>query len=368
MGFYRDPKRKDWIYKFQYLGKNYGGRGFTTKKEAMAAREDRKKELKDQRPEVTGMAFSEACDIYLDFAERRFVVGVYKYKKYVYKKFYHFLGGDLPLKNITTEMVSKYLATRHSNNNYNVHRRELSAFFTYCKDVLEKITRNPCSKIEKLPHTVEEKQIPKETDVIKLILVADPQTDEKDLLIVLLHTLARIDEALRLTWTDINFEKKTLTKWTRKTKNGSYKKIVVSINEELHDTIWRMWQNRKQDKWLFYNEGTENRYMHRPKFMKGLCARAKIVPHFGFHTLRHLMASLMADNPKTSTKTIQKVLGHSAYKTTEIYLHELDGAVEKAMDNLSGRFIVKEDEKHRKNEKATPRGDTKKQKRLSRNP
>ena len=35
-------------------------------------------------------------------------------------------------------MVSKYLATRHSNNNYNVHRRELSAFFTYCKDVLEK--------------------------------------------------------------------------------------------------------------------------------------------------------------------------------------------------------------------------------------
>ena len=134
MGFYKDPKRKDWIYKFQYLGKNYGGRGFTTKKAAMAAREDRKRELKDQRPEVTGMAFSEACDIYLDFAERRFVVGVYKHKKYVYKCFYHFLGGDIPLENITTEIVSKYLATRHSNNNYNVHRKELSAFFTSAKE------------------------------------------------------------------------------------------------------------------------------------------------------------------------------------------------------------------------------------------
>jgi len=88
--------------------------------------------------------------------------------------------------------------------------------------------------------------------------------------------------------------------------------------------------------------------------MRGLCKKAGIVPHFGFHTLRHLMASLMAGKPKTSTKTIQKILGHSAYKTTEIYLHELDGAVENAMDALSGKFVIKEDKKHRKNEKATP--------------
>jgi len=66
-----------------------------------------------------------------------------------------------------------------------------------------------------------------------------------------------------------------------------------------------MWQNRSQDTWLFYNQNAQNRYMYRPKLMKGLCKRAGIKPHFGFHTLRHLMASLMADNPKTSTKTIQ---------------------------------------------------------------
>jgi integrase len=341
MGFCKDPKRKDWIYRFQYQGKNYGSRGFKTKKEALAAREVRKKELKDQLPEVIGMAFSEACDTYLDFAKRRFVIGVYKHKKYVYKCFYHFLGGDIPLENITTETVSKYLATRHSNNNYNVHRKELSAFFTYAKDILESIQKNPCRKISLLPHTTKEKQIPKETDVIKLILAADPETDEKDLIIVLLHTLARIDEALRMKWEDINFEKKTLIKWTRKTKDGSYKKVMVSINKELNDTLWKMWKTRKQDKWLFYNERSQHRFMNRPKFMRGLCKRAGIKPHFGFHTLRHLMASLMADNPKTSTKTIQKVLGHSAYKTTEIYLHELDGAVEKAMDDLSGKFAVK---------------------------
>jgi integrase len=354
MGFYKDQKRKDWIYRFQYQGKNYGRRGFKTKKEAMAAREIQKKELKEQPPEVTGMAFSEACDMYLDFAQRKFVDGVYKYKMYVYKCFYQFMGGDCSIIDITPEMVSKYLATRHSNNNYNVHRRELSAFFKYCKNILEKIIRNPCKKIDKLPHTVAEKKIPQETDIIKLILVADPKTDEKELLIVLLHTLARIDEALRLSWQDINFEKKILTKWTRKTRDGSYKKIKVSINEELFNTLWIMWQNRKQEKWGFYNERAETRYMNRPKFMKGLCKRAGIIPHFGFHTLRHLMASLMSDNPKTSTKTIQKILGHSEMKTTEIYLHELDGAVENAMDALSGRFTPKEPAKVKKNEKATP--------------
>ncbi len=125
MGFYRDQKRKDWIYRFQYQGKNYGGRGFKTKKEAMAAREIRKKELQDQQPEVIGMAFSEACDNYLDFAKRRFTIGVFKHKKYVYKCFYQYIGGDITIEDITAEIVVKYLSTRHSNNNYNVQRKEL---------------------------------------------------------------------------------------------------------------------------------------------------------------------------------------------------------------------------------------------------
>ncbi|MDM8537918.1 tyrosine-type recombinase/integrase [Desulfobacterales bacterium HSG17] len=139
----------------------------------------------------------------------------------------------------------------------------------------------------------------------------------------------------------INFDKKTLIKWTRKTKDGSYKKVMVLINLELYDTLWAMWQKRKQEKWLFYNERANNRFMHRPKLMKRLCNRAGIKPYFGFHSLRHLMASLMADNPKISTKTIQKILGHETQKTTEIYLHELDGAVGDAMDSIAGKFIEK---------------------------
>ncbi len=53
------------------------------------------------------------------------------------------------------------------------------------------------------------------------------------------------------------------------------------------------------------------------------------------------MTPLLADNPKISTKTIQNILGHSEARTTEIYLHKLDGAIESAMDSISGRFAPK---------------------------
>lgn len=344
MGLWKDKNRKDWCYSFQYQKDVYAGRGFNTRRDAEAARAKRKKGLKN-KPTTTGMAYSEAVNKYLDHAERRFVPDVYKYKTYVYTTFFEFIGKkDCPIHEITTSLCKSYLDTRHSNNNFNVHRRELSALFSYANDILEVITRNPVAKIEKMPHTTKEKYIPKEEDVIKLIMASDPKTDERDLLMVLLHTLARIDEALRLTWSDINFEKKVLIKKTRKTRGGAWKPIEVKINDELYDVLWGMWEKRRQSAWVFYNECTQDRYLKRPKFMKGLCARAGIAPHFGFHTLRHLMSSLLNDNPKVSKKTIQKILGHASQRTTEIYLHELDGAVDSAMDSISGKFTQKEDD------------------------
>ena len=104
----------------------------------------------------------------------------------------------MPIDKISNAMVKAYLDTRHSNNNFNVHRRELSALFNYAIDILEAIDRNPIKKISKMPHTARKKHIPTEQNIIKLILAADPNTDEKDLLIVLLHTLARINKVLRL--------------------------------------------------------------------------------------------------------------------------------------------------------------------------
>ena len=339
MGLWKDKTRKHWCYSFQYQNETYAGRGFKTKREAVAAREKRRKEEKE-KPTQIGMAFSEVVNLYLDYSERRFTDEVYKYKAYVYKTFFKFLKKDFPLDEISTAIVEKYLETRHSNNNFNVHRRELSALFSYSVDTLEALDRNPINKISKMPHTVKEKYIPPEKDIIKILLVADPTTDEKDLLMVLIHTLARIDEALRLTWNDINFKNRVLIKRTRKTRDGAWKKIPVKINDEIYQVLWKRWEKREQDTWVFYNSQTKDRFHNRPKMMKGLCNRAGVSPAFGFHTLRHMMSSLLNDDPKISTKTIQGILGHASQRTTEIYLHQLDGANADAMDSLAGKFSI----------------------------
>jgi hypothetical protein len=107
MGLWKDKTRKHWCYSFQYQGQSYAARGFKTKRAAAAAREDRRREVKT--PAKIGMAFSEASNQYLDFADRRFAPETYKYKRYVYKTFFAFLGKDFFMHEITSSMISSYL-------------------------------------------------------------------------------------------------------------------------------------------------------------------------------------------------------------------------------------------------------------------
>jgi integrase len=189
-----------------------------------------------------------------------------------------------------------------------------------------------------MPHTAEEKYVPPETDVLKLIAAADPETDERDILLIILNTTARIDEVLRLKWHDINMEKKTITRWTRKRKSGSYESITCHMNNDLYSLMKRRWENRENEMWIFYNSKTSDRYQHRPKLMRGLCKRAQIEPAFGFHALRHFVATYLADTEKVSKKTIGGLLGHKALQTTEIYLHSISESEVQALESLSGKF------------------------------
>jgi integrase len=337
MGLWKDKKRRDWAYDFQCKGKRYGGRGFRTKAEARAAREKRRKEIKTIKPTQHGMDFKTVASIYLDYCELKFVPKTYKYKAYVYKKFLKEIG-NITITEITPHMIHTYLKTRHSNHNYNVHRKEIRALFNFAINHLEIINYNPVRKLEVMPHTPEKKHMPTEEEVLRLIVAADPET-ERPLIQVCLHTLGRIDEILRLTWEDVKFEKRTVTLYTRKRKDGAYEPDDLPMNDDLYQILWDLWQKRKQNQWVFFNEKTGTRYMKRPKLMRSLCKRAG-VSHFGFHDLRHFMASFLADRKKQSTKTISKLLRHKNTRTTEIYLHSIDDAAREAMRSVEGQFLA----------------------------
>lgn len=351
MALWKDKIRGDWNYSFQYQKTRYSTRGFKTKKEATEAQAAKKRELKKAPPLQAGTALSEAAGLYLDHSIKKHTYSTYKYKRCVLRRFLSFIGGDILIHEVSPKLIIAFLDTRPTNNSFNAYRKDISSMFTYAMETLEIVDRNPVAKIKKLPHSAKKKSIPSEKDVIKLFLVAAPETDEKALLTVLLHTLARINEVLKLRWDDINFEKKILIKRTKKSTDHVEKEILVPMNQELYDTLWDLWRTRKQNTWVFYNEKTGTRYMHRPKFMKGLCKRAGIHPYFGFHTLRHLMASLLADNPKIATRSIQKLLGHTNIRTTEIYLHSVEGAVAEATDSLNGVFSLDRDKGESENAK-----------------
>ena len=62
-------------------------------------------------------------------------------------------------------------------------------------------------------------------------------------------------------------------------------------------------------------------FTDRKRWIKGLCKKAE-VKSFGFHAIRHLTASILAQNNIPMVQ-IQAILRHKKLSTTEIYLHRI---------------------------------------------
>lgn len=340
MGLWKDKVSETWKFKFQMGGKGYGGGGHKTKKAAMAARAQRKLQVKQdlasglgkQTPTDTG--FLAVSNQYLDHSARRHAAKTSNYKKYVFLSFMKH-AGDIPIDQVTPRVVQEYLTTRKTNSNYNRHRKELGSLFSFARKILQVIQHNPCDVVERLPEERFVKKIPTQEEFSKLMAAAGP--DERPLLTVLAHTMARIDEILRLRWTDINFEKGFLILSTRKTSDGAYRGRDIPLNADLRSTLTSLWDLRKQDEWVFFNDDTGTRFNRRPKFMHGICKRAGI-PNYGFHAIRHFISSYLFDKEKVGKATIGKLLGHQSPSTTDIYLHSLDDSLRGAMQKLEGSF------------------------------
>ena len=332
---------KGWRYEFQYQGVRYPSKHYPLKKEAVAARAEHKKQVRAEAKQgkQTAITFLDLATDYLDFSKRRHVKKTYEYKAMVYRKFLAFAGKDIVISHkagnllqttIDPAIIESYLRTRPSNHNYNVHLIELHVIFNYGIKKKFLAGPNPCEEIERLPVTQSVKYIPSEEDLLKVMLAAGP---DKPLIMVLFHTLARIDEILRLRWDEVNFNKSTVRLWTRKRAGGNFEHNDMHINSDLHAILWDLWQTKDQDEWVFFNEKTGTRYNRRPKLMPGLCKRAGVKP-FGFHAIRHFAASFLADQDKISKKAISGLLRHKTLSTTEKYLHSIDESQKHAADAL----------------------------------
>ena len=303
---------------------------FPTKARARAEEAAHKAELKKAATNKTrtGTVFSEVANEYLDYLARRVTPKTLKHKAFIFREFIASLG-DLPLSKMGMSALGAYLAGRPTNTNYNRHRKELCAMLAWAWK-RQKIDQNPCHFLEKLPEPQFVKEIPTQDEMRRLLLAAGKH---RPFILVLYHTLARVDEALRLRWRDVNFQDRAITLWTRKRRGGEWQAAVMAMNQVLYDTLWTMWKTKEQEEWVFLNPDTRTRYMRRPRIMGTICKRAGI-RHFGFHAIRSYVATLLHDSKKVSTMTISKLLRHKSLRTTEIYIKTMDKREQDAVELL----------------------------------
>jgi integrase len=344
MASWKDRRTGKYRYEFQYLGKRYGKAGFATKREAKRAEGEHQRSLETDptppSPPTSFVSDSETLTLgelmvrYLRPAERGLADVTLRYRKTVFRRFLDHLG-EGPAASVTESRIEDYLLTRPSNNQFNKERTEIMRLFSWALR-RRPVPHNPVLLVDKLSVERRKKVIPTPQEMARILMAAGPQ---RPLLLVLFHTMARIDEVLRLKWEDVNFTEKTVRLWTRKRRGGNWEFDWLPMNGDLEKVLWGIWQKRQQDEWVFYNDKTRTRFLYRPKLMKTACKQAG-VPKYGFHTIRHFVASYLYDQKKVSLPVISKLLRHKNLQTTERYLQVIDPRFRDTMRLLEGDALT----------------------------
>ncbi|MCL4509490.1 MAG: site-specific integrase [Bacteroidetes bacterium] len=174
----------------------------------------------------------------------------------------------------------------------------------------------------------------------RLFLSANNDKDFAELCITAILTGLRLGELLALRWTDIDFAAKTILiqnseAFTTKSKRSR----VVPMSEELRRLLTdRKGNIRHEAETVFHDvkgkplkEGTASQRFKR------YVRRAGLNDKLHFHSLRHSFASGLVMSG-VSLYQVQKLLGHSTSKTTEIYSHLLPQQLHKEVNGLAAKF------------------------------
>jgi integrase len=345
-------KGKGWRYDFTLKGIRHTEAWFKTKTEAKQAEAKRKEELKNPKiPTLkdqiqTDISFLELVNRRLDHvkaynSERHYTDHIYMARRWVKE------WNGLTCSEITTDMIQNFLLKRLKETSpftANKDLRYLRSLFNYGLNPVRKwIKHNPTRGVEFFPVDKQIKYVPPNEDVLRVILAADPDT--QDYLWTIALTMGRMSEVNRITWQDVNFKERFVVLYTRKKKGGHRTPRKIPMTDKLHEVLSRRYAKRnKRVLWVFWhrywsskiNGWTVGPYKERKKIMRTLCKRAG-VKYFRYHALRHFGASLL-EQSNVPIGSIQRLLGHENRTTTELYLHSIGESERQAMDALNDRF------------------------------
>ena len=142
----------------------------------------------------------------------------------------------------------------------------------------------------------------------------------------------RVSEVINLKKSDLNFDESLIHIRLAKGRKDRFVKIPDSIKEELEN-----YSKFGESEVLFLSQrGGKLSTSTIQKIIKNFSKKAGLKKNISPHTLRHSFATHLLETG-IDLKIIQKLLGHSDIRTTQIYLHisnQLIKNVKSPLDNL----------------------------------
>jgi integrase len=288
-----------------------------------------KRRLKAEDLVPTAGNFSLLATAYLDDCEGRFRPNTVQVKARTYRDLLAWIGSDISTDDVTRARIKAYLRDQFKKRGPKAANRDLKeirALFNWARREGQYLAPSPASDIEPYAEQKSPRVIPTSEQMNAVLLAATPE--ETDMILCLYYTAGRISEVLRMSWDDVNLQARTVRLWTRKRRGGAMESEILEMEDGLHEVLSRRWKHRDEESpFVFTNPRTGDRFTRNQKeirfMMSGICKRAE-VPVFGFHAIRHHVATILMNSGEVGVRALQLFLRHKRVTTTEVYLHDLD--------------------------------------------
>lgn len=266
-------------------------------------------------------------ETYLKNCERSMGEKTLVEKKRVMKDFVAFCRASRirSIKGIITPKAFKFLSDIHDDRGpkvANKYRKNLLAAWNWGSIYLDDFPQviNPFKRIVRFSASPEERYVPSEEDVIKVLQQAEGQ--DLVMLLTFYYTGARRGEVFKLTWNDINLRQGKIRLTDHKSRKEKERVRWLQMHPVLIDALkwWKKARPAKVDN--VFMQVQSDAYLGLPftqrrNFLERLCERAG-VRAFGFHALRHKSAAITFESSGLSAAQI--LMGHYRATTTDRYV------------------------------------------------
>jgi site-specific recombinase XerD len=243
--------------------------------------------------------------------------------------------GPYYLKDVSPSLISSYKAARLAKGASSASlNRELALMkhaFTLTITEWQWVNENPVKKVsmEKEPPARDRWLTDEEEEAL---LGASPEW-LREIVVFALDTGCRRAEALSLVWQNVNLETGVATVFGKKTSEWRSVPLIRRVREMLSTKHANQKVRPLKEALVFLNPTGQAVNIHelRSAFEKALDNAG--INNFRFHDLRHTFATRLAQNG-VDLFTIQKLLGHTTFATTQRYAHHYTESLRRGINVL----------------------------------